>query len=74
MESMILKKISPHYTIDKLASEAIADRFYARLKSRGLDMNLFSKSGAGSVAAEAAAKSEKRKHESHVSFRIISND
>jgi hypothetical protein len=60
--------------VDKTASEAIAERFYTRLKSQGLDMNLFSKFGAGGVAAEAAAKSKERKRESHVSFRIVSDD
>jgi OOP family OmpA-OmpF porin len=60
--------------VDKAASDAIAELFYARLKNQGVDMNIFSTFGAGGIAAEAAARSEERKRESHVSFSIVSDD
>ena len=58
---------------DKKASEAIAERFYARLGNRRVDINLFVKRGAGGVPAPAAIKSDARRRESHVSFKIVSD-
>jgi hypothetical protein len=60
--------------VDKQASEDIAERFYARLRNQGVDINLFAKRGAGDIPAPAALKSDARRRESHVSFKIVSDN
>ena len=60
--------------VDMSASEAIAERFYSRLQSQRVDMELFVKRGMGGKPAPGAAKADAQKREAHVSFRVISSD
>ena len=60
--------------VDMSASEAIADRFYSRLQSHHVDMELFVKRGMGGQPAPAAAKADAQKREAHVSFHVTSDE
>ncbi len=56
--------------VARLASMAVADRFYSRLQQAGMDMACFARNGMGSSASPAVAPEELRRRESHVSFKV----
>ena len=58
---------------DKMASEEIARRFYDKLKNQLVNIRLFTKCGMGGMPAESV-KSEPRRREAHVSFKIVPDE
>lgn len=60
--------------VDLKASEAIANRFYSKLKSQNVDMQLLKKCGMGGKPSHLIKKSDSHKRESHVSFKIVADE
>ncbi len=59
---------------DMLASEELATRFYNKLRTQQVDINLFTKRGMGGVPAPVAAEAEARRREAHISFKIVPDE
>jgi hypothetical protein len=60
--------------VDHAASLAIAQRFYSRLQSQHVDIELFVKRGMGGAPAPAAARADAQRREAHVSFHAVKSD
>jgi hypothetical protein len=55
----------------RLASQAIAERFYERLQQSGLDAEGFTRSGKGGTVAPSVAAGDGRRRETHISFGVL---
>ncbi len=56
--------------VARQASLAIAERFYARLQQGNINMERFTRQGAGGDAAPAVGETDARRREAHVSFLV----
>jgi OOP family OmpA-OmpF porin len=56
--------------VARQASLAIAERFYARLQQGNVNMERFTRHGAGGDAAPAVGETDARRREAHVSFLV----
>ncbi|MBT3191277.1 MAG: hypothetical protein HN341_01850 [Verrucomicrobia bacterium] len=67
-------RASDNEEADIAASLTIADRFYSRLRSQHLDMELLVKRGMGGNVADGAKRADVQRREAHVSFRVVPVD